>query len=214
MSAFLHFSKDKRRYVREQNPGIPNTEISRILGNLWKESSDQERDPYIEKEASERESYRKATALWKDNEAARKEKEKREDQERPKGTSALMKNDETQSYVPAQNPSSNHLQSYSYSRQAQYYPPPPPYPVFTHHNQYSSPYPYTTACPNSYYNNLHPVPPTVYSSSSNTTSTPYYSMPQQIPPSPPNRNQNYSYLQSSQSSMPCQPSIHKHHPST
>jgi hypothetical protein len=71
MSAFLFYSQDKRRIIKEQKPGIRNTEISKILGEMWKKASTEERAPHIEREATQREKYKVEIAKWRKEEAAR-----------------------------------------------------------------------------------------------------------------------------------------------
>jgi high mobility group protein B1 len=39
MSAFLFYSQDKRRSIKQANPGMRNTEISRVLGDMWKKAT-------------------------------------------------------------------------------------------------------------------------------------------------------------------------------
>mmetsp|Transcript_13869 Transcript_13869/g.15639 ORF Transcript_13869/g.15639 Transcript_13869/m.15639 type:complete len:400 (+) Transcript_13869:148-1347(+) len=75
MSAFLYFSQDKRRMIKAANPDMRNTEVSRVLGDMWKKVKQEERDPHIQREADERAKYKIATAKWKEEEAAR-EKER------------------------------------------------------------------------------------------------------------------------------------------
>mmetsp|Transcript_7210 Transcript_7210/g.10329 ORF Transcript_7210/g.10329 Transcript_7210/m.10329 type:complete len:421 (-) Transcript_7210:305-1567(-) len=77
MSAFLFFSQDKRRKIKEENGGIRNTEVSRVLGEMWKNASDEERKPHIEREARERAKYKTEMATWRKNEEERKVKEKK-----------------------------------------------------------------------------------------------------------------------------------------
>lgn len=71
MSAFLFFSQDKRRAIKDANPGMRNTEISRVLGGMWKRAAPEERSPHIEREASERQKYKIAIAKWREEEATR-----------------------------------------------------------------------------------------------------------------------------------------------
>lgn len=52
-----------------------NTEISRVLGDMWKKASDEEKGPHIEREAVEREKYKIAIAKWKEDEAVRRKEE-------------------------------------------------------------------------------------------------------------------------------------------
>lgn len=76
MSAFLYFSQDKRRQIKDENPTIRNTEVSRILGELWRNASDEEKNPHIEREKAQREIYKVAIAEW------RKEYEKKAEEQR------------------------------------------------------------------------------------------------------------------------------------
>lgn len=67
MSAFLHFTKGRRSRIKNENPGMKNTEVSKILGDLWRKSTDEERKPYIEREKVERGKYKIAMSKWKES---------------------------------------------------------------------------------------------------------------------------------------------------
>lgn len=56
MSAFLRFSKSCRKQVRAENPHVDNTDISRLLGHMWRSASKEEKEPYVTQEFRERES--------------------------------------------------------------------------------------------------------------------------------------------------------------
>ena len=73
MSSFLFFSKAKRKTIQTENPNLNNVEISRILGKMWQDASDEERLPYIEREKIERSKYRVAIEAFNLAEKARKE---------------------------------------------------------------------------------------------------------------------------------------------
>jgi hypothetical protein len=80
MSAFLSFSNTKRTQVKAENPDLGNAEISRILAQMWKDGSEEERKEHIDKEFELRREYKTAIAAWrKESEcemvAARKERE-------------------------------------------------------------------------------------------------------------------------------------------
>jgi hypothetical protein len=47
MNAFMVFSHMERKKIIEQQPDIHNAEVSKSLGRLWKELSEEERGPYI-----------------------------------------------------------------------------------------------------------------------------------------------------------------------
>lgn len=65
MSAFLFFSQERRRSIKEEHPGMRNTEISRVLGGMWNKAPPEERAPYIKHEAAEREKYKIEIAKWR-----------------------------------------------------------------------------------------------------------------------------------------------------
>jgi hypothetical protein len=65
MSAFLFFSQGRRSQIKAKNPEMKNTEISKMLGNLWRNCPDDDRRPYVEKEKIERDKYKIAMAKWK-----------------------------------------------------------------------------------------------------------------------------------------------------
>jgi hypothetical protein len=84
MSAFLYFSQDKRKIIKAANPDMPNTEISRVLGEMWKNSSPEERQIHIDREADERKKYKVEIAAWRKDDVARKEKDRLEQMEKAK----------------------------------------------------------------------------------------------------------------------------------
>ena len=55
---------------------MKNTEISRLLGEMWRNASEEEKRPYVEKEKEEREEYKKVMAVW------RKQYEEKQEAER------------------------------------------------------------------------------------------------------------------------------------
>lgn len=75
MSAFLYFSLGKRKQLKDENPTMKNTEVSRLLGEIWRNATEEERRPHVEKEKEEREKYKIAIAQW------RKEYEKKKEEQ-------------------------------------------------------------------------------------------------------------------------------------
>lgn len=73
MSAFLYFSQGKRSVLKEQNPSMKNTEVSRLLGEMWRNCTDDEKRPFVDKEKTEREKYKIAMAEWKKDFEAKQE---------------------------------------------------------------------------------------------------------------------------------------------
>lgn len=80
MSAFLYFSQGRRKTIKDQNPEIKNTQVSRLLGEMWRNASEEDRKPYVDKEKKEREKYKVAIADWRKEFEAKKE-EQRQQQE-------------------------------------------------------------------------------------------------------------------------------------
>lgn len=40
MNAFMNFSNANRQQVMDENPGLPITEIAKLLGSMWRALSD------------------------------------------------------------------------------------------------------------------------------------------------------------------------------
>lgn len=77
MSAFLFYSIGKRQQIKEENPQMKNTEISRVLGEMWRSLSEEERRPFVEKEKTEREKYKVAIAEWRKTSRAKQEAQRK-----------------------------------------------------------------------------------------------------------------------------------------
>ena len=67
MSAFLKYSQNKRSDVKEQNPDMSNTDVSRLLGEMWRNASEEVRRPYVEDEETERALYKEQIKHWRDD---------------------------------------------------------------------------------------------------------------------------------------------------
>lgn len=65
MSAFLFYSQQKRGELKNLHPGLKNTDLSRLLGELWKAAAEDERMPFIEREKKERSVYNRDIAEWR-----------------------------------------------------------------------------------------------------------------------------------------------------
>jgi HMG (high mobility group) box len=81
MSAFLYFSQGKRAQIKKEKPDIKNTEVSRLLGEMWRNLTDEERMPHVERERREREIYKVAIAEWREHHEAMKQLDVAEDSE-------------------------------------------------------------------------------------------------------------------------------------
>lgn len=72
MSAFLAFANSRRASMKQRMPNARNGEISKALAAMWKESSDELRQPYFEEERMKRKAYKVAMAKWREKDNARK----------------------------------------------------------------------------------------------------------------------------------------------
>ncbi|KAI0759180.1 HMG-box [Irpex lacteus] len=54
LSAYMFFSQDWRERVKAENPDAGFGEIGKLLGARWKELSDEEKKPYIEQAAKDK----------------------------------------------------------------------------------------------------------------------------------------------------------------
>ena len=64
-SSFLLFSNAKRSEVRELFPDLKNTEITKKLGVMWKELSDEDKKEYVEENKTLKAQHEKDVKKWK-----------------------------------------------------------------------------------------------------------------------------------------------------
>ena len=65
-NAFMFFSAAKRAEIKEANPDMKSTDISKELGNLWKDLSEDDKKPFELQAATEKEAYDKAMKAYKE----------------------------------------------------------------------------------------------------------------------------------------------------
>jgi hypothetical protein len=68
-SAFLAFSQNRRAMIKEQNPDMGNTDVSRLLGEMWRNASEAERRPYVDQELLERAEYNETIKKFREQQA-------------------------------------------------------------------------------------------------------------------------------------------------
>ena len=95
MSSFLSFSNTKRAEVKKQNPGMTNTDASKLLAKMWKEAPKEEKQSHIEREAKLREQYKKDMAQFREK-AKKEEAEARERREQMARNLMQHRNNEIQ----------------------------------------------------------------------------------------------------------------------
>ena len=91
MSAFLKYSQSRRKNVKEENPDMSNTDVSRLLGEMWRNASDEEKAPYRDEEEIERADYNARIKKFKADLAQQesaKRKATRTKKARKKGTAS------------------------------------------------------------------------------------------------------------------------------
>uniref|UniRef100_A0A3Q4HGP4 High mobility group box 2a n=1 Tax=Neolamprologus brichardi TaxID=32507 RepID=A0A3Q4HGP4_NEOBR len=64
-SAFLIFTSEHREKIKEDNPGISITDISKTCGEMWKKMSTTEKAPYEAKYAKLKEKYEMEVAAYR-----------------------------------------------------------------------------------------------------------------------------------------------------
>ena len=50
MSAFLKYSKENRKKLIKDNPALSNTDISKLLGAMWRKAPPEEKEVYRKEE--------------------------------------------------------------------------------------------------------------------------------------------------------------------
>lgn len=69
MSAFLKFSQKRRSTVKAENPDVTNTDVSRLLGEMWRNARASETEPYKTEEEKERAVYKEQIQKFKEEQA-------------------------------------------------------------------------------------------------------------------------------------------------
>jgi len=69
MSAFLKYSQTKRSQVKVDNANIANTDVSRLLGEMWRTASPTEKKPFVEEELVERAKYKEEIKKFREGQA-------------------------------------------------------------------------------------------------------------------------------------------------
>merc|ERR1712048_1175378 len=56
-SAFVFFGMEYRPKIRQENPDMKFAEISKAIGAKWKEATEEEKKPYLDKQAEDKLRY-------------------------------------------------------------------------------------------------------------------------------------------------------------
>jgi hypothetical protein len=100
MSAFLYFSMGKRTQIKEDHPDMKNTEVSRLLGEMWRNAPEEDRLPHIEKEKAERDKYKSAIAEWRTEFEAKQEAQRKVNAEQLSMTASMQAHEQGQPIMP------------------------------------------------------------------------------------------------------------------
>jgi len=66
------YAQQKRRQLQRENPDVPNSDISRLLGELWRGTGAAEKRPFLEREEAERRMYKAKMEKWKNDQKLEK----------------------------------------------------------------------------------------------------------------------------------------------
>ncbi|KNC87659.1 hypothetical protein SARC_00230 [Sphaeroforma arctica JP610] len=105
-TAYIIFSADKRPEMLKEYPGLSLGDFSKKLGDLWKETSEEDRKPYVKQAAEKKKEYEIAMAKYKidhpesDNESGPKAKKSK-----ASSTPSKLKQTKLTSSKPARNSS-------------------------------------------------------------------------------------------------------------
>ena len=80
LSAFMLFSQEKRSQIKLDNPEATFGQIGKLLGDAWKNSTDDEKAPFLAKAEAAKEKYAEAVKNYKaKGEAAAEEEDEEEE---------------------------------------------------------------------------------------------------------------------------------------
>ncbi|CEO97807.1 HMG box domain-containing protein [Plasmodiophora brassicae] len=65
LSAFMYFSQEKRSDVKADNPETSFGDLGKILGQMWKDLSEDDKKPYVEKAAADKARYDEEVIAWR-----------------------------------------------------------------------------------------------------------------------------------------------------
>ena len=58
LNAYMHFTMAQRSTIKEENPDMKNTEVTKELGRMWREDmSTEEKEPYVQASADDKQRY-------------------------------------------------------------------------------------------------------------------------------------------------------------
>lgn len=64
LSAYMFFANENRDIVRAENPGISFGQVGKLLGEKWKATTAEDKEPYEAKAATDKKRYEKEKAEY------------------------------------------------------------------------------------------------------------------------------------------------------
>jgi len=100
MSSFLYYAQKYRPIVKKDNPELCNTEVSKLLGVMWKNAAEDEKQKYIQHEEAQRAVYNSAIADWHKKQAEEVNSIPEFRQEPPSEDSGVVSSSNPRPYSP------------------------------------------------------------------------------------------------------------------
>jgi hypothetical protein len=82
------YAQQQRKVLQAENPDMPNSDVSRLLGETWRNLSDELKMPFLRREEAERNVYQVKMKAWKSDQkfieslkTAKERKDERQDAE-------------------------------------------------------------------------------------------------------------------------------------
>eukprot|EP01129_Flabellula_baltica_P010794 TRINITY_DN4610_c0_g1_i1.p1 TRINITY_DN4610_c0_g1~~TRINITY_DN4610_c0_g1_i1.p1 ORF type:complete len:177 (+),score=49.88 TRINITY_DN4610_c0_g1_i1:148-678(+) len=73
VNGYLLFSKSKREDVKKDNPGLDAASVNRVLGNIWKGMTEEEKKPFMDEAELDKIRYRRELEVFKAQQAEKDE---------------------------------------------------------------------------------------------------------------------------------------------
>jgi len=61
------YAQKQRKIVQDDNPELSNSDVSRLLGEHWRNADIEQKRPFLEREEAERKIYKAKTEAFKNN---------------------------------------------------------------------------------------------------------------------------------------------------
>mmetsp|Transcript_31387 Transcript_31387/g.71804 ORF Transcript_31387/g.71804 Transcript_31387/m.71804 type:complete len:347 (-) Transcript_31387:366-1406(-) len=100
MSSFLYYAQKYRPIAKKENPELCNTEVSKLLGVMWKDAPQEEKQKYIQHEEAQRALYNSAISDWHKKQAEENSSPPEYNQEKISDEAGFLSLNNPRSYSP------------------------------------------------------------------------------------------------------------------